>query len=203
MSTKIYYAWRCRCRMFYLVLADLRAKAFAHAVKRMKDEIRDLKKLPEPFERCYKMFLKEKKQSKDTPTLRKLFEVRAAMALAQNASRSPERMSPCDIDASLNVWVHMDQVYVIGYGDCWNYLPDYVPPGAEDYAYWDNVEQPADVTHQQWRQRGKNWETVAFGGKNWDSCRLVHEIINAKDDVGLHELSDILLPKANSLMVVP
>lgn len=199
MSTKIYHAWRCRCRSFPGALKQLRMVAFAHAAKTVRDEIRKFDKVR--FEAEYKKFLKEKKQPKDTRTLRRIFQVRAVFSLAQDASRSPERMNPCDIDASLNVWVHKARVYIIGYGDVWNTYHDFVPTWAEDYSWWNNVDKPADVGTQAWRRRGENWNAVLDSG--WDTARLTHRMIEAKDDVGLHELSEMLLPKINSMMVVP
>lgn len=198
MSTKIYHAWRSRHRTFYLALEGLRGKAFEYAAKTVRAEIKGFDKAR--FEAEYKAFLKEKEQ-KDSRLLRRIFQVRAAFSLAQDASRSLERLNPCEIDASLNVWLYGDHVYAIGYGECWNQFDRYVPPGAEDYCYWNNVDRPDDVSAPAWRQRGKTWD-AAFGD-NWDANRLVHQIIDAKEDVGLHELSEMLLPKINSMMVVP
>lgn len=198
MSTKIYTAWRCRHRMFYLALDEIRKKAFEYAAKTVREEIKAFE--PKVFEKAYKTFMKVKKQP-DTPELRKLLQVRSAMAAAQIASTSMERMHPCDIDASLNVWLYNDHVYMIAYGECWNHVGNFVPSAAEDYAYWNNTDKPDHVTHQQWRQRGKTWDEVF--GDAWDSARLVHKIIEAKDDTGLHELAKILLPKVDPYTVVP
>lgn len=135
-------------------------------------------------------------------TTRLLREARYRLAFTEAAesSRRPERAVPLDIDASCNVWSDRGKAYMILYGSIW---PNhYVPPGAEDYAYWNNVDRPDDVTDRAWDARGKTWNRVVLD-HDWNATRMEHTIIDAKEDAGLYELCKLVLPGHDPYSVLP
>lgn len=196
MSTKAYPAWRCSTEDFNDVLRSLRKFAIRSAVNTLREEIagfsrswidKDLSK----FAKFYHL--------RPSPKLRNEFEVRIALALAREASETNERGRPCDIDASLNVWMLHDQMYLKGYGECWNTTRQFTPKRAEDYSYDSRVDKPKSVTGTEWNERAKFWDETC---DDWDGTRLVHEIISAKQRIGLDVIAKLMIPKLDNVFKV-
>ncbi len=187
MSTKIYIGWRCKVAdLSPRVLPSMREKALKEAALTVKAIIKEFK--PKHIDDAMKTSGKRLKV-KQTPLLRKIVTLKAALTLCAKASESQER-SEYDIDASCNVWVHGKHAYIIPYGECWTV--DWMPNGAEDYSWYNNVDKPKDVTAFQWKAREANWRIVCLD-EDWDSTRMVHTIIDAKKAIGLVELAGKLV----------
>lgn len=68
-----------------------------------------------------------------------------------------------DLSCHLNAWIHEDFVYAIPYADMqlrdfWDFLVDI--PEVEDFAYWDNADEPDDVPYEQFKDRGRVWSEI-------------------------------------------
>jgi hypothetical protein len=107
------------------------------------------------------------------------------------ASKVMTRSLEC-IDASINVWLYKNHAYVIFYGEHWLHSDFNRPEGVEDYCYWNNTDEPDDVTRRQWEARGKTWDKVCLN--HWDEGRMTHEVIKADSTThtGLFEVAKIV-----------
>lgn len=201
MSTKIYYAFRCSIRDFTEVfLPKYREHCFRtvkkqigkltpHVEEAKIKEIYDSKGWAEKMD--YDAFRAEKEE---------MIRVREVLKRAAKASKDPVRDVVFGIDCSLNVWLHRGKAYIIPYGERWIYDDFKLPKGVEEYGYWNNTDEPDNVTRRQWQARGKTWEAVCLN--NWNATRLTHEIIKASGHtVGLEELARRLLPEKHRFAV--
>lgn len=197
MSTKIYRAVRCPVGNINNVLLELRNMAMIHAAVEVKRFARGID--AKAVENVAKDM--GASRGKDV-TKRVLREARYRLAFTEavESSKRLERAVPLDIDASCNVWIDRNKAYMILYGSVW---PNhYVPPGAEDYCYWNNTDPPDDVTNRAWEVRSKTWDRVVLN-HDWDATRMVHTIINAAEGAGLHELCKLVLPGFDPYSVLP
>lgn len=172
MSTKIYFAWRCKTRVF--------SPTFLPAYR--KFQLDETAKYVRRIFRAAKQKVNEK-------------SLKTFLAEAQRASEL-KTVDPCDIDSKLNVWFHKSYAYAIPVGGQRN--DDFkTPRGVEEYPYWNNTDRPDDVSAQAWRARERTWDAVCLGGNqgDWNDTRLVHTVVDAKTDEGLAELVLRLLPK--------
>lgn len=194
MSTKIYYAWRMSPKVFSeTFLPGFRS----HCLTKASNKINHLLNYIE--EDRLDAIYKSKGWKEAGWTLERwkaekgrFFRIREAFKDAYKASKSHERGWAFEIDCSLNVWFYKNKFYVIPYGE-WDGFK--VPKGVEEYGYWNNTDQPEGVTTRQWNARGKTWDKVCLD--NWDAGRLVYQIIDAKERLGLVELAKTLLPEAD------
>jgi hypothetical protein len=193
MSTKIYYA----CRMPIKLLRPVFFPAYRHhvfktAAKFVKEHLSyvteiDMKAEWKSDRQSDKKLTWEKWQKERGQRKRLSIFFRRAV----EASKSMTRDFEC-IDASVNVWLYKKYAYVIFYGEHWLYEDFERPEGVEDYCYWNNTDEPDDVTRRQWEARGKTWDQVCLN--HWDEGRMVHEIIKADSTnyTGLFEVAKII-----------
>jgi hypothetical protein len=168
MSTKIYYAYRMPVQTFIdSFLPAFRKHVFKQAVS----------------------FIKKNLIEDNEPTVELLKSIFVRMA---EASKSKLRRYEC-IDCSLNVWIYKNKVYTILYGEPFLWRKFKPPAKVEDYCYWNNTDEPENVTRRQWNERGKTWEKVCLADGCWDTGRMVHEIINASTKLGLVEVGTPIL----------
>lgn len=197
MSTKIYRAVRCPVGNINNVLLELRNMAMIHAATEVKRFARRIDG------KAVLNLAKDMGASRGKDvTKRLLTEARYQLAFKEAivSSQRPERAVPLDIDASCNVWVDKGKAYMILYGPLWP--SQYVPPGAEDYAYWNNTDRPDAVSARAWKARGDTWDRVVLD-HDWNATRMVHTIISAKEETGLHELCKLVLPGHDPYAVLP
>ena len=85
---------------------------------------------------------------------------------------------PCDCDVSWNVWPSDDgHCYAVPYGGAWHArwlrpLPAYV----HDYRYWNNTDQPQNISRAEWEQRGRDWDGAFDDGH--DARRLQFVVVS-------------------------
>ena len=98
------------------------------------------------------------------------------------------RNDPFHLDCSFNVWVRGSYCYVIPYVANHIKLAKELPMWCQEYAYWDNSDQPEGTTQRQWDQREKVWSELAL--EDWDKNRLTHVALELKAPyhVGLQTL---------------
>ncbi len=191
MSTKIYYAYRMPHRLFSeAFLPTFRKHVFATAAEettRLMEHVpvEDLKKMyEEGKESRWKKVSFKKWQAVPKYRLGTLFNNMV------EASKSKARSGIC-IDCSLNVWLHKGWMYCILYGEHWLWEKYTPPAGVEDYCYWNNTDEPDNVTRRQWQAREKNWDAVCL--KDHNATRMVHEVIHASQEIGLHDVGRLIL----------
>lgn len=86
-------------------------------------------------------------------------------------------------EVGLNIWLYKGNYYCIPFGHLSNIfhkmkLPDWV----KEYSYWNNVDQPDNISDKAWRKRGEVWDEVCLKNvEDWDKRRLSHEIFSWKN----------------------
>lgn len=196
MSTKIYYAYRVPTKIFVPeFLPAYRKHVFGKAAERVEGlaAVEDVK---EELRECYDKYWTEIEVSFDdfVKEREKKFKIRSVYRKAYGASKSPYRDVYCCLDCSLNIWWRKNKFYVILYGERWLYedFEKIKSKGWEEYVYWNNTDRPDNISGSAWQRRKDNWEPML---DNWDKSRMVHEIINVSQKIGLSELSSLMLPE--------
>lgn len=120
--------------------------------------------------------------------------------LMRAAAKTPYH-DPFDVSCGFNFWIYGTHVYAIPIGPSWAaavMAPTALPDWAEDYSYYDNVDEPVTVTRAEWKRRGRVWGSVCTGkGKaSHNARRLYHEVIDAKDGMGLFDFKWRLVDEA-------
>lgn len=180
MSTKIYQAYRVkRSRLNeFLDIAHSRmfAAARAQVVLLMRQfDPADMPPLPDWVETS-----KNKARAARNIERRRRYD--KAIKLCKSAAESHLRNPTCDIECGLNIWLDARYAYAIPYGEgkSANVLRKNLPPWIEDYAYWNNTDEPKDVSWRAWRARGRKWNKLCLGeGKqSWNARRLLHVVVD-------------------------
>lgn len=202
MSTKIYYAFRVPVSAFPAFLAEFRGHALGKAKHRV-GEIMGREDVEPEMRSIYEKngWAKTMTWGEFVSKKERTFQVRDALRKVKAASISSARDLEYCIDCSLNCWIYKGRAYCIPYGEAWLHEGFRLPARAEDFSYWDSSEGPEEISHRDWRNRGKVWDKVCLS--NWDSGRLVHEIINAKENIGLHYLASRFVSNDDAWSAIP
>lgn len=193
MSTKIYYAYKVHSSAMNRFMAKFDAIVFKSAVEKIRcllshiinskqDEIENICKSK------YEKYSPQEPYEKYASTERKN-TIALEMTLFELAktSFSSYRDPDTDIDASFNAFFYKDFFYVIPYGEIkWDKQGFTKLKGVEDYAYWNNVDEPKGISYKDWQKRGKVWDKVATD--DWEKNRFVHESINLKDHINMTKI---------------
>lgn len=192
MSTKIYYAYRMPHRIYSTdFLPAFRKHIFGVAAEHCKKlmgqlQTEDLKAVWKGgMGQTYKKVPFKKWQEAPKNRLGTLFKK------VVEASKAKQRMYDC-IDCSMNVWLHKGWMYCILYGEPFLWDKFTLPAGVEDYCYWNNTDEPDNVSRRQWKAREKTWDAICLDG-DWNSTRMVHEVIHASQEIGLHDVGRLIL----------
>jgi hypothetical protein len=91
-------------------------------------------------------------------------------------------MTPDNIQAGAVLFYYRGNLYGWLYGDYVNDTKEYLNKLAyiRDYSYWNNSDQPKDLTARQWSARGKKWDKILDGEY---TNRLIHSTV---DFDGMH-----------------
>jgi hypothetical protein len=169
MSTKIYYAVKLptnKLMEFIKYAKDFHVQmAGLHIVKMMnKFEEDKVKQIKELMEKHYgtKTSIEEK-------------DVRFALAfhVSQEQKNSMVK-TPYDIACGITGWIKDEYAYMMFYGVHYldkMELPDY----AKEYGYWNNTDQPDEVTDEEWDERHDTWYYFL---DNYDRYRIYHQFID-------------------------
>jgi len=141
MSVKIYCAYRCKVEDFWAVLETIKLRARDHLSKAIDAALPQI--VPE---------------SEDFPNKRVRLREAYRRYVAQLSS--PER-NPSDLSVSVAFRKHENYVLAIPYADMLmrrslDFLEDI--PELEDYAYWNNTDQPDHISDEDWASRGRAWD---------------------------------------------
>lgn len=114
----------------------------------------------------------------------------------RKAAKSPYRDS-FDVSCGFNLWVYryrntIPYVYAIPIGPNWaldTMAPKNLPDWVEDFSFWDNTDEPKGMSGAEWKRRATRWNAICTGtGKaSHNPRRLYHEVIDAKDGMGLFD----------------
>jgi hypothetical protein len=200
MSTKIYTAWRCSVwtfeQDFVPAFRKHCMKQVVARVKKLAAAVKD-ERLKEIYET--KGWAKEHTYDQFLALKEDFIRVREVFREAAKASKKLERDVLFCLDCSFNVWFNNHKAYIIPYGEHWITEGFKPPKGVEDYAYWNNTDKPDELTDRQWAARKRKWDEVCLN--SWDATRLVHQIINAGDNIGLYEIATSVMPKKDVMGV--
>lgn len=89
------------------------------------------------------------------------------MEQEQRECRTSQQRSPFyDCDVELFLRMHPDTGALLGYLQeervgVYDYL--LTVPGIREYGYWNNTDQPEELTEEEWAARGEAWELVLDG----------------------------------------
>lgn len=118
-------------------------------------------------------------------------QYRHVIAAAKKAALSPYKEYH-DIDCGFNLWIWDDRVYVMPVGTNVHKraLSYSKPEWVEDYSYWNNVDEPDDVSYEEWKQRGETWDMICTGTGRADhnARRLYHDVVSVNAALGTFDL---------------
>lgn len=186
MSTKIYTAWRMPITVFYKdFIPAFREHCFANVVKRVDDLAAVV--LPVVLQEVYNKYWKDKVTYEEFEKTRgKQVRVRHVLKYSFLASRDYKRNLAFSMDCSFNTWFYNNKAYVIPYGESWT-RTDFIPPEKiENYCYWNNTDEPKNVTRKQWEARGDMWDKICLN--DWNKGRMLHEVVNIEENIGNVEI---------------
>ena len=109
-----------------------------------------------------------------------------------------------NFDCSFNAFIDKNCFYIIPYPPYRNFKFKRLPKYCKDFSYWNNTDQPKNISNREWNNRAKTWERIALGGVDqWDESRFDHVVFEAKHpSVGMYALQDRILGKGNKHMIV-
>lgn len=196
VSTKIYTGWRCPVAKLNDVLIAMRDHAYAAAADRVRKYAATI---VSGVALDHEVKALTKTGGFAAGIVRRVAQVRLAFDEAVASSSRQDRVGLMDIDASANVWLHRGRAYLIPYGELWGWT--YVPAGAENYQYRNNTDRPDDVTDRAWQARRRTWDAVCLD--DWDTTRLTHVVIAAKNDgFGLTAVCRLVLKSQDPFKVL-
>lgn len=189
MSTKIYTAWRMPIGVF---AKDFMTAFQEHCLNKVALRLEELIGAVEEkvMKDVYDKHDWSKRLSWEDYVKQRGKQVKARHVLKYSylASDSYERSLLFDMDCSFNAWIHNNKVYVIPYGESWILNGFDVPEKVEDYCYYNNADQPENLTRRQWDARAKTWDKICLDNHGWNRSRLLHEIVNIKEGMGNVEI---------------
>lgn len=88
-----------------------------------------------------------------------------------------------DVSSGGCVWFQDGHAHVIPIGgERYGELPDV--PGSVDFSYWNNSDEPEDVSEEDWAARRDFWEAMTDAYR-WESERVTYYAVRLSEDVGL------------------
>jgi hypothetical protein len=145
MSMKVYYAWKVPADEINTALNSLNDQA-------IKQEHEFLQEIYDnvPDEKVQEKIDEGSKHSEEVIRL----SLAIAVAMTHNKLTYPYGDIPPN--AACNMWFFEGYWYIIPYG---NYKWE-VPVGFQDFAYWNNVDKPEDISDEKWSHRAEVWDSI-------------------------------------------
>jgi len=175
MSTKVYVAYRLRRNSdLWSFLRDTRVRAEENC----RDVLKELYKAQLPDVDTTSDAFKEQLPLYDGDELRvRIGVVRKKIREGYLSQLRSSERDLFDFDVSLTVHEHAGRLYVIPYCDMlMKRVLDFLKQDKRltDFAYWDNTDQPEEVSARAWKERGRIWDKI---NDNWDDM-LCLDIFN-------------------------
>lgn len=110
--------------------------------------------------------------------------------MKEDLIKRPYERSIFDPVCGLNIWILDQNAYIIPVFTSLRGLSDKIdyPDFAFDYSYWNNTDQPENVTDEDWEKRRDTWEELCLGdtlsGSGHNSRRLYHDVISVEANGG-------------------
>jgi hypothetical protein len=170
MSTKIYKGFRLKTDSFQEALQIV--NSFRPWVEKQAELVLDT--FIENANDC-------RKETTDDKVKEKVDAWMLWSKLRQEIVRDKQmRMPHIDTDFSVTLIPSNGQVLGICYTEHYAWYQAWCNhPGVEEYAYWDNTDEPEGMDYEQWEARGKDWEIL-----NWDPVCLQGFSIDLVDQMG-------------------
>lgn len=160
MSTKIYNAWKtvlCNEDPFRIA-ADLHTKALAAAKEKLLDILLIAAARLQPGSTPLSDY-GEMEPERETQV--RTFLASIEMEKAYRKQLSDHYRSMEDLSVYIGMRSMSGYIYLIPYGDMqmshvWDFLGSV--SYLKNYAYWNNTDEPEDVTREEWEARGDEWD---------------------------------------------
>jgi len=190
MSTKIYFAWRCKDNCFDRFLQSIREHCFAIARKKLNQLSNHVSQQVVVDE-----YVKDKKCTLNgfIRTHGRRIRLYHAIYDVTLESYSSRRSDFC-IDLALNVFYYNKYFYVVPVGESYMFAGLKLVDGVENYEYYNNTDKPRNISTRQWAKRASIWDELI---RNWDAFRMVHTIIECKTGIGVYEITEGLVRDAH------
>jgi len=194
MSTKIYYAWRTpisRLAEFGRLFDDYGFEVTVSFVKKMMATV--------AYDKCNEIWEKYKNNLtwEEFQTHREnMLRYSIIMKLCYEALDSMQ-IEFFDIDFGFNAFLSSAKAYIIPYGTR-KVVGSFTPPDwVEEYGYWNNTDQPLDLTRRQWKARGDKWDEVALD--DWQKNRFMHASVDLKENIGVERINQGIFDEEDML----
>ena len=176
MSTKIYAAYRLKdgARLWPLVRRVHRAARKA-VVARLRELITGMMGAVDVESDAYKSQLASWKNER---IARLHVAGRGLATMYKQQATSPYR-NEFNFDVAVSLREHEGAVYLIPHCDMlMRDVLDFLrqDPELEDFAYWNNADEPESVSAEEWRERGRIWDAmdiVEDGHRCWHDVLLL------------------------------
>lgn len=189
MSIKVYYAYRTPKKNWIATVDRLRAEAKRIAQDLLKDKIL----LIQSNEKAVAQIAGDLGTGRSTTTI---FEIDSWLQQQFKNQINSSRRNSYDFSASAALRFHGNWVYLIPYnGDgmykLWDFLKkDPEAWGWQEYGYWNNTDQPDEVSPQEWGRRRKIWRHLTEDAI-WRNF-LVMEVLNVENWIYVSPMWDML-----------
>lgn len=117
----------------------------------------------------------------------KAMKWRARFSIIDNeflkASKETRDGSAFVVAVGVNIWICGRKAYIIPWGhERWYYKIKY-PRWVEDFAYWNNTDEPEGMTRTEWKARERMWDKVCLEKVSfWNRRRMIHHSFDTRDD---------------------
>jgi len=175
VSTKIYHARRIPAGKLNDFLDWSRTQILDRITKRVRElmERSDLSDW-KPGKGCTNAYLSEQYE-----------RFNRVMNEAKQASVSTERDPFFNLDCGFNLWIDGRYIYLVPIMEDWMQRGLRFPEWATDYSYWNNSDQPSNVSGKEWKARAETWDRICTGEgpSSHNARRLWFEIVDMKSPV--------------------
>lgn len=156
MSTKIYVAYRVKIGKLNELVDIIRGQMFDAAAKTITPAFNKMKL--------------DTNANNDIKAFNSFFETKLAVSECERV---------WDIECGLNVWLRGEYAYVIPIADRAIMRSIVWPDFAEDYCYWNNVDEPEGTNINDWDERGVVWGEIncGNGSSSHNARRLYHAVV--------------------------
>lgn len=160
MSTKIYTAYRLKdSNDFWPFLRDVRRTAIENIRKVLLELFETLLPEVDSASEAYQKALETFK----TEDRARAYLVERLITDQYRLQASSSQRDYYDFDVSIAVREHEGRLYLVPYCDMQmrgvlDFLKD--DPRLEDFAYWNNSDQPKEVSRAEWDERQKIWDLI-------------------------------------------
>jgi hypothetical protein len=182
MSTKIYTAWRFRQNKLNEFLQLARKSVFKKEYKWWTNSMYGIS--AEEEEEQLKKIERQKLKDLIRKKIARYFIVKNRIDNTIRESDKDPTKKTLLRESGFHFWLYKGYYYCIPWGQYTdNHFSSVKFPGwVENYSYWNNTDQPKNITNREWNNRRKMWDKVCLGRViQWSEFRLEHVIFSWRD----------------------